>query len=277
MSQTYTPTFLENILGKYYKWWYIVVYNFKVQRAYRADTVMWTLFSIFRFLGTFFIWWLTTKDNQNFDTTEIFTYLFLGNLLNTFINNWIPIDLGQMNKSGEISSKILTPTDFLHRMYLSFLGRGMLANFSTSVFGYILCLPILWNYLSSPSSLLNLFLLILIIPIAYSIRLFAGFVFGCLTFWMTETEGANNFFFFAEDFFSGRTVPLNFLLPFAFFIPHQPFAWTLHHPMQIYLGKYNFTETLLVFLGGILWCFALYFLAKWVFKMGLKRNESVGL
>jgi ABC-type uncharacterized transport system permease subunit len=47
--------------------------------------------------------------------------------------------------------------------------------------------------------------------------------------------------------------------------------------MQIYLGKYDFNQTLMVFAGGIAWCIVLYFLAKWVFKMGLKRNEAVGL
>jgi ABC-type uncharacterized transport system permease subunit len=51
----------------------------------------------------------------------------------------------------------------------------------------------------------------------------------------------------------------------------------LHHPMQIYLGEYNSLDILLVFLGGIVWCLVLYFLAKFVFKLGLKRNESVGL
>jgi membrane-associated phospholipid phosphatase len=30
-------------------------------------------------------------------------------------------------------------------------------------------------------------------------------------------------------------------------------------------------------LGGIVWCFVLYFLAKPVFKLGLKKNEAVGL
>ena len=29
--------------------------------------------------------------------------------------------------------------------------------------------------------------------------------------------------------------------------------------------------------GGLTWCIILYFLAKLVFKMGLKKNESVGL
>ena len=56
-----------------------------------------------------------------------------------------------------------------------------------------------------------------------------------------------------------------------------PFTYLLHHPMQIYLGKYSALETLYVFGGGIVWCVILYYLVKWVFKMGLKRNEAIGL
>ena len=55
------------------------------------------------------------------------------------------------------------------------------------------------------------------------------------------------------------------------------FAFTFYHPMQIYLGKYSILETIYVFGGGIVWCIILYYSAKWVFKMGLKRNEAVGL
>ncbi|MFM7853798.1 MAG: ABC-2 family transporter protein [Flammeovirgaceae bacterium] len=54
-------------------------------------------------------------------------------------------------------------------------------------------------------------------------------------------------------------------------------AFFAYYPAQIYLGKYDTDQTVLVFLGGIAWCGILYFLAKLVFRLGLKRNESVGL
>jgi ABC-2 type transport system permease protein len=60
-------------------------------------------------------------------------------------------------------------------------------------------------------------------------------------------------------------------------VENTPFAYILHYPMQIYLGKYDTNQTILVFLGGLAWCLALFILAKIVFKLGLKRNESVGL
>ena len=76
---------------------------------------------------------------------------------------------------------------------------------------------------------------------------------------------------------TGVIIPLDKLPFYKEIIQFLPTTWSLHHPMQIYLGKYDTFQTFLVFLGGVSWCILLYFLAKFVFKMGLKRNESVGL
>lgn len=276
-TSTYTPTFMEKILGKNYKWFYLVVYNFRLKRTYLGNTIMWTLFWIFSLLGGFFVWWITTKDNQNFDTSMILTYLFVGNMIGSFINSWPSVDLGVMNQTGQLSSKLLTPSSFVFRLYFRYIGSSMLANFSTTVIGYLLCLPILWSYLLPPTNLLSLLFVFLLLPISYTIAFFMSFIFGCITFWMTELEGANTFYFYFRDFTAGKFTPLNFLIPFVFFITYQPFAWLLHHPMQIYLGNYDLNQTLWVFAGGLAWCIVLYFLAKFVFKMGLKKNESVGL
>ena len=58
---------------------------------------------------------------------------------------------------------------------------------------------------------------------------------------------------------------------------YNPFAYTFYHPMQIYLGKYSQVEILQTFVGGIMWCFVLFILARIIFKKGLKHNEAVGL
>jgi ABC-type uncharacterized transport system permease subunit len=47
--------------------------------------------------------------------------------------------------------------------------------------------------------------------------------------------------------------------------------------MQIYLGKYTASEIWLVIFGSVVWSFILFILARWVFKIGLKKNEAVGL
>jgi ABC-2 type transport system permease protein len=99
---------------------------------------------------------------------------------------------------------------------------------------------------------------------------------GFSAFWLTAFFGSASFFDNLKLVLSGKFFPLNTLtlFKFSFFLP---FAFTFYHPMQIYLGKYTNLEIFYVFVGGVIWSIILYFLAKRVFKLGLKKNEAVGL
>jgi ABC-2 type transport system permease protein len=112
--------------------------------------------------------------------------------------------------------------------------------------------------------------------IGYISLVLTNFLFGFSAFFMHENWGIMELSSVTNQYASGKTFPLNlvwFVSPLALL----PFAFNFHHPMQIYLGKYSNLEIFYVFLGGLTWCLVLYFLAKLVFKMGLKRNEAVGL
>ena len=118
---------------------------------------------------------------------------------------------------------------------------------------------------------------ILLLPISLIILYLLGYIVACNGFFMTQINGITLNYGLLLSFLSGKFFPLGLIFENFYLYLLNPFAFTFYHPMQIYLGKYSPLETLWVFLGGIFWCFFLYFLAKLVFKMGLKKNESVGL
>jgi ABC-2 type transport system permease protein len=99
---------------------------------------------------------------------------------------------------------------------------------------------------------------------------------GAVTFWTPETNVLIDTKLILTPFLAGSLMFLSTNSITKSFV-YLPWSFLVHHPMQIYLGKYDINQTILVFLGGIFWCVILYFLANFVFKMGLKRNESVGL
>jgi ABC-2 type transport system permease protein len=106
---------------------------------------------------------------------------------------------------------------------------------------------------------------------------FFNIILGYLAFWFTEVEGFVQSYIAVSVFLAGNVIPLNIIPTVGNYLVFLPFAFTFYHPMQIYLGKYDTNKTIYIFLGGLAWCIVLYFLAKIIFKMGLKRNESVGL
>jgi ABC-2 type transport system permease protein len=118
--------------------------------------------------------------------------------------------------------------------------------------------------------------LVSIIFIGRTIIFFYCILIGSSAFKFINNSGFIRTFGHIFIFTSGSTFPLD-IIDQVQWLQFLPFAYTFYHPMQIYLGNYNFQETLSVFAGGIAWCIILYFLAKLVFKKGLKRNEAVGL
>ncbi len=171
-------------------------------------------------------------------------------------------------------------TNFFLTQYLSAIGKRLFKNLiqlgGVSI-GIIFCLTT-FATISLPSW--TLFWVILLIPISFTLNHLFGIIFSSLAFWTKQWdyEGIKESYEISFMLLTGSIIPLD-KLPFEIskYLAFLPTSWLLHHPMQIYLGKYSSLETFYTFFGGLIWCFVLYFLAKWVFKLGLKRNESVGL
>ena len=100
---------------------------------------------------------------------------------------------------------------------------------------------------------------------------------SCVAFYTPEFQGLIYSADVVWQVLAGSLIPFYLLSSNLQFLQYLSPAFSFYHPMQIYLGKYDTNQTILVFLGGLAWCLVLYILAKIVFKLGLKRNESVGL
>jgi len=270
----YTPTFMEKLLGKNYKWWYALVFYF------RSTSTNITAFYISQFsyiteaLIIVYLWF------QSSQRSELFTYLIMGRLFRSIISSYYYTDLTNMINTGTISKKLLQPQDFFWSEAVSNLGQRLAKNPPT-IIGSIIA-AIISNFLFiqlTPPDFKFLFLVVLFIPIAFSIQYLFGYIFGCISFFIYDKRDVWAYQQSFDRFisiFAGYYIPLNSNI-FPMWIQNLPFAFLLHHAMQIYLGNYNPQETLSVFAGGIAWCLVLYFLARFVFKIGLKRNEAVGL
>jgi ABC-2 type transport system permease protein len=266
---------MEKLLGQNYKWWYLLVYNFKSSITYKWSTVINVFAGILAVSGVLLIWYVNIASGSqlaNFD--YIFTYYIIGNIFKTLSQNNFQGDLSREILNGRITRKMLTPGN----LWIHYFGQGIGANLLSiiiEVLFLVLVGSLGFNFLIKPN-FLGVILFLFIFIIIFFTQIFLSVIFGSLAFFMTDAFGIINFARSLETYTSGRLFPLN-IIPQTVWLGFLPYSFTFHHPMQIYLDKYTNLETFYVFLGGIFWCAALYFLTKWVFKMGLKRNESVGL
>jgi len=259
---------MEKLLGRMYKWWYFTIYVFRLNFVYLINEMLTSLNKTFFLLSSLIIFTFIQKEN-----TEVISYLIIGNLFfaTTDANNaWF---LGNYIKDGKLARILILPQNIFKYLFFN----GLSNTFYMAITYLVSLIPLSILFSSSLNFSNNIIYLVLFWPIPVIIRLFLEILTGLTAFWTTEFYGAaflnTNFL----NFFSGSLFPLLFILDKFPILGYTPYSLILHHPMQIYLGKYDTNQTILVFLGGIIWCVILYFLAKLVFKLGLKRNESVGL
>ena len=270
----------SKFLGKNYKWWFLIVYHFKVMTQYRLNTVIWAVYGFVSLGITLSVWYVNRLNGSLIDFNELITYIVIGSFYSSAINVWVQEEISQWIKHGKLVTKILYPTSFIERYFFEFIGKAFCAEFLIKGLAYFILLPLVYNYLKPANSLSNIVLTILFVPISFTIIYLFDLIIGFISFWVIDYGSVGGIMNLIVDFLKGAFIPLYILFSLSStfnFLNYLPFAFLLHHPMQIYLGKYDTNQTILVFLGGLAWCLVLYILAKIVFKLGLKRNESVGL
>lgn len=271
-SSSYQPTFLQKLLGRNYKWWYLVKYEFKRSSGHFPSFITNSSIRAVEFLAIIYIWKLNNA------VSDIITYLAVGRVFGRLIASWLDIVIANYILKGNLTRFLLFPTNALAIITVGDFGFNFIRQSINAFLTLILAIIIFrsdvvlnWN-------------VIWIIPfffIALIIKVLFNWLIGFTAFWSNNSNNTSTFIEsikIAASLLAGETIPL-FVIFAGFLNPilWTPFTYFLHHPMQIYLGKYTPIETLYVFLGGIAWCIALYFLAKLVFRLGLKKNEAVGL
>jgi ABC-2 type transport system permease protein len=265
-------TFLQRILGRNYKWWYIVKYSFKQSSGDLYPFLFNTTVRSLEFLAFVFVWKLNGSNSQ------VISYLALGRVFDRLLFNEIDGQICSMITRGNLTRYLLLPSNFFGIMFCDNIGFNFFRSSINSFLTFSLSL-IIFNkdiILSSNTNYLFLFFFV-----SYLLLTFISFIKGCIGFWWNKTSSSYSILEASSiliGMLSGSVIPL-YILFGDFWNPilWNPFAFLLHHPMQIYLGRYYTNQILQTFAGGIAWCLVLWVLARLVFKAGLKRNEAVGL
>ena len=283
MNQTklFQPSFMQKLLGRNYKWWYLMVVSVKSDTTYFSQNIFYIFSAVINNLLFILVWYINFLSGSTIlSLQEIVHYFIVGALVSSILYadnaTWF---LAKHIQTGSLSSILLRPTSFFKWMFFGDLGRSFLQMLMQVSFTLVL-LGLANYFLPISLNVFSILTFALLLIISRLMQFLISILQGLSAFWFTEIWGLTSIVSNFWTLSSGQMFPLHVLTNFfnvfifTFFLP---FPFLFYYPTQIYLGKYSPLETLYVFLGGIAWCVVLYFLAKWVFKMGLKRNESVGL
>ncbi len=266
-------TLLQRTLGKNYKWWYVILFGYKLGNSSPIIRFINIISIVIVSLTILSVWKIGNA------TSDVFTYLVVGRLFKTIVDTYVYYSLGSDILNGKITTALIRPTGQFAYNIFNNLGKRIPINF-IQIIASIIVIPIcLKIYSPIEFDLFRSLAVIALTPFAFFVNYIIGYIIGgCAFFWRDEPtyssftrahEAMNNVLV-------GLIIPLDKLTFFPFVV-YLPQAWILHHPMQIYLGKYCQFQIVQTFVGGIFWCLILWIIARMVFKTGLKKNEAVGL
>ena len=266
-------TFLQKKLGRNYKWWYIVLFGYKLGNSSPLIRVINIVSILIISLTILSVWKIGNAGS------DVFAYLVIGRLFKTIVDTFVYFSLGSDIFNGKITTALIRPTGQFAYNIFNNLGKRIPINF-IQILASAIVIPICIRIYSPISFDLKFSLITIgLAPFAFFINYIIGYMVGSSAFFWSDEPTYSSFTRTHEamnNVLVGLIIPLDKLtfLPFVVYLLQ---AWILHHPMQIYLGKYNELQIWQTFVGGVAWCLVLWILARLFFKSGLKKNEAVGL
>jgi ABC-type uncharacterized transport system permease subunit len=265
-------TFLQKVLNKNYKWYYIAKYSSKNSLASINMNIMYLIAGILEVSTYIYLYYI----NKSIDFQSVISQFIILRLYTSLImNRWFYFT-GDLIYSTGITKFLLVPTNYF--MY----------NFSLSVGGRLVrnCLAlasslIIWlgvNVLLQPVSFgSNIFSLLVFLPFGFVLNFVICMVIGHLAFFIKDRRDYNAFteiYYIIFGVFSGSIIPLS-LIPYQW-LQYTPFAYISFQPANFY---YNPSWNNLVWIISVtsFWIVIMLLLYRFVFRIGLKKNEAVGL
>lgn len=258
---------------------YLSLFGITLQEifAYRLNMIMWRVRQIFVFLIPFFIWKSVLGGGgeiYGYSFSAIMTYLFGTTILRSLVMGSRTIDLGWMINSGALTIPLMRPINIFSFFFVRDLA-DKLFNLGFMFFE----LPLIY-FIFHPPIFLQTNPLVLLYAVcstllAILIYFFINVIFGSLAFWSRDVWAPRFLLMVVMEFSSGAMFPLDMLPNVWQKILHfTPFPYLLYAPLKIYLGTDSIMFTHL--LVSLVWVIILGFLAKLIWRKGIKSYEAEG-
>lgn len=214
---------------------------FKRKAAYRFDVWTQVLANLLFLFMWLFIWQGLYKGRLEVGGVSFHTmlsYVLVSQMLQGLHSAGTPLwEIQEQVRTGNIALEMIRPYHYPSRLLFSDLG-SMLFYFLTAILPLYLVLIFIFQPIT-PQALLTWLVFLLSALLGYLIRYNLVLIFGLFSFWLIETGGVEDIFYFSISLFSGSLVPLWFfpswlgklakLLPFPgiYFIPNSIFVGDL--------------------------------------------------
>lgn len=230
---------------------------------------------------TLFLFWSSLYQNNSllfgYSKAAIITYLIGVSFLQNIISYSNVGQSAGMIRDGSLSRFLLKPMSFFSFMFsLDIADKGMSA--LIAIVELIVIVHFFHFSFYIPHHAITYLFFFTIMILAVFLSFFMIFVVSLTAFW-TEDPWSTRWIFTIVfmGFFSGSYFPLNILPDWASrILSFTPFPYLFYYPVQIWLEKTTFSQSIFIIGVCTAWTVVLYVLAKVWFHFGTRNFGAYG-
>jgi ABC-2 type transport system permease protein len=265
------------------------VLNIGIQNSltYRFNFLARSLFGLIPLIAMLYVWRAIYSGNaaKNGGSAVVGTYTFAEMvsyyLLSTVVDALTAVNEDDWQiaadiKDGNISQFLLKPIDYLWYRFCLFIS-GRITYLAVAVVPLAIFISCLHSYFVLPPSGTALAMFLVSVTLTALLQFFMSYTMAMLAFWVLEVSTFIFILFAFEYLASGHLFPLDILPPFLERVLYfTPFPYQLYFPVSVYMGKTAGVELARGLFIQVLWVGAMYALARFAWKRGIKKYAAVG-
>lgn len=272
------------MLNKVKKYTYSFQICIRNSLEYRFNFVTSFLFKFLPVFINFFLWKIiylssggTIENIKGMTLNRVISYIIIIQFVDILISpDGVDFKVMSEIKEGELSKYLLKPINYFYYNLTQVIANKVL--FIPPVIAtYVIVSVLFRKYIVLYQNLASIFLFIPALLLAFFIRYYIAVILGLIGFFLTEVS---SFYIMTNRiilFLSGMLFPLiflpNTLLTIFSFLP---FYYITYFPSMIAVGAFSIKEILVGYCISTLWLVGLYIIAVIMWRIGLKKYESVG-
>ena len=269
------------------KYWNICRVSLIERLTYRADFFLATLLRFLPMLTTILLWQAVyagadaTKGQtqlSGFTFNEMVAYLLLVHISRMFSSMpGLAAGIARDVREGTLKKYLIQPIDMIAYL-VSYRAAHKMAYIATSALPYGLLFVLCWPMFPEISlSFWQVAAYIVSLLLGFLIGFFFEAAIGMVGFWFLEVTSLLYIVNTLNFFVSGQMFPVDLLPhPWDTILKALPFQYMAYFPAAILLGKVQGTDLIYGLLGEAFWVVVFIALARWLYRLGLKRYSAYG-
>ena len=250
--------------------------------AYRSDFLLGTLLRFLPMITTILLWKAVFADSgqsslSGFSYDEMICYLLLVNISRMFSS--MPNLAGGIARDireGTLKRYLIQPVDMIGYL-ISYRVAHKAAYIVTSALPYGLLFFLCRGYFHGFPDLPTFGLYLVSLVLAFLVGFFFEVCVGMVGFWFLEVTSLLYIVMTMNFFISGQMLPLDLLPePWRSLLKFLPFQYMAYFPAVVFLGKVRGVDLAWGLLAEFAWAVVFIFLARGLYRLGLRRYSAFG-